>query len=65
MSEIRMHRILDEDNRVGTITLYSNGIFDLYKGLGDDGCYYVTEHGNPTKIVMAITMDLYNKILGC
>jgi hypothetical protein len=62
MSEIRIRRILNEDNRVGTVILYPDGVFDLYKGLGDDDCFYITEHGNPNKIVMAITTTMYHNI---
>ena len=66
---LKIKRVLTEDNRIGTVRLSNKhdglGIFDLYKGNGDDSTnYYATIHGNPETIVMAITSDLYDQIFG-
>lgn len=62
ISEVKIKRVLEEENRLQTILLHPDGAYDLYKGSGDDTCMYVTEHGNPNIILMAITKELWYRI---
>ena len=61
-NELPIKRNLSEDNRLGTTTI-KNIVYDLYYGLGDDkNNYYITEHGDNTKIYAVITEEIYNAI---
>jgi hypothetical protein len=62
MYVLPIKRALSEETRVQTVRLCSKKIFDLHKGLGDDDAYYITQHGNPENIYMAISKELYDTI---
>lgn len=50
---------LSEDTRIQTI--YMKGeVFDLHQGSGDNTAYYITEHGEPRKIYLAASKELWN-----
>ena len=55
---------LNEDTRLQTVVLHhENGVYDLHRGRGDDSSImYITKHGEPTKILMMCTEDLWNMI---
>lgn len=62
MKPLPIKRILTEDNRLQSIHFHGN-VYDLYRGQGDDKInYYVTEHGDPEQIFMAITRELWEQI---
>ena len=54
---------LDEDTRLDSIFFNSRpGTFELHSGRGDDEAIYVTKHGDPSKIYMVSTEELWNWI---
>lgn len=56
---------LSEEERIQSITFNEN-VYDLYHGSGDRfDIYYVTEHNQPDRILMAIKKDLWNIIFEC
>ena len=61
LNEVKIKRAFQEDNRIQSIILHYE-IYDMYKGNGDDECYYITEKNNPDKILMAITKELWSKM---
>ena len=53
----------DEDTRLDSIFFNSRpGIFELHSGRGDDEAIYVSKHGDPSKIYMVCTEEIWNWI---
>ena len=57
---------LDEDTRLDSVFFNSRpGTFELHSGRGDDRALYVTKHGDPGKIYMVCTEELWEWIFEC
>ena len=54
---------LDEDTRLDSVFFNSRpGTFELHSCTSNDGVLYVTKHGDPSKIFMVCTEELWNWI---
>lgn len=64
MNNLPIKRNLSEETRLSSIVLTKKGnVFELHQGIGDDSKnLYITEHGNPDKIYMMVSSDLWNLV---